>query len=77
MMAEKESPLKFWEDKNGGWHWTLNTSGDSFMSPTHFPNRPVSPTHFPNRPAAVNNFLLLITLGNAEIARALQAGGHL
>ena len=63
-MADKESSLQFWEDDSGGWHWTLHTSGDPFLSPSHFPNRP----------AAVNNFLLLITLGNAEIARTIQAG---
>ena len=63
-MTEKESPLKFWQDEHGKWCWALRTSGDAFESARQFSSRP----------AAVNDFLLLITLGNAEIARALQAG---
>ena len=57
-----EEKLTFHTDDNGKWFWVLIASGEQFRSEKFFSSKP----------EAINNFLLLITMGNAEIARAVK-----
>ena len=61
-MKEHEEKLTFHTDEDEKWFWVLIASGEKFKSPKRFDSKP----------EAINNFLLLITMGNAEIARAVK-----
>ena len=63
---DENAPLEFYE-AGDGWRWRLTAANNEIVG--------ASSEAFTSKPAAVNNFLLLITMGNAEIARAVQKHG--
>ncbi len=65
-MGEENLPLEFYE-ANDGWRWRLTAANNEIVG--------ASSEAFTSKPAAVNNFLLLITMGNKEIARVVQEHG--
>lgn len=65
-MNDKKKPLEFYEASDG-WRWRLTASNNEIVG--------ASSESFSSEPAAINNFLLLITMGNAEISRAVQEHG--
>jgi hypothetical protein len=65
-MTDKKNPLTFYEGKDG-WRWRLTAGNNEIVG--------AASEAFSSEPAAVNNFLLLITMGNAEISRVIQANG--
>lgn len=66
-MTEKKKLLEFYEEKDG-WRWRLTTSNNEVVGESR-------QQAFSSEPAAINNFLMLITMGNAEISRAVQEHG--
>lgn len=62
-MSTGKDPLEFYESENG-WRWRLVAANNEIVGS--------SSESFTSKPAAVNNFLLLITMGNAEIARVVK-----
>lgn len=66
-MTQQENPaLEFYESDNG-WRWRLTAKNNEIVG--------ASSEAFSSKPAAVNNFLLLIQMGNAELTRAIQEHG--
>lgn len=65
-MTEKKRPLEFYQ-AGDGWRWRLTAGNNEIVG--------ASSEAFSSEPAAINNFLLLITMGNAEISRAVQEHG--
>ena len=65
-MTEKKKPLEFYQ-ANDGWRWRLTAANNEIVG--------ASSEAFSSEPAAINNFLLLITMGNAEMSRAVQEHG--
>lgn len=67
MADEEKKPLEFYQGKDDQWYWRLTAANNEIVG--------ASSEAFSSQPAAVNNFLLLITMGNAEVARAVQEHG--
>lgn len=65
-MTDKKNPLEFYEGKDG-WRWRLTAGNHEIVGAATEP--------FSSESAAINNFLLLITMGNAEISRVVQTNG--
>lgn len=65
-MSTKKNPLEFYEAKDG-WRWRLVAGNHEIVG--------AASEAFSSEAACINNFLLLITMGNAEISRVVQANG--
>lgn len=65
-MTLEHPTLEFYESKDG-WRWRLTAKNHEIVGS--------SSEAFSSKPAAVNNFLLLIQMGNAELARTIREHG--
>ena len=63
-MTEEHQPLEFYQDKAGEWRWKLVATNGEIVG--------ASSEGFSSKTAAVNNFLLVMTMGNAEITRVVR-----
>lgn len=63
-MNEAHEPLEFYVDDSGEWRWRLTAANGEIVG--------ASSEGFSSKTAAVNNFLLMVTMGSAEIARVVR-----
>lgn len=63
-MNDTHEPLKFYTDDSGEHRWKLTAANGEIVG--------ASSKGFSSKAAAVNNFLLMITMGSAEIARVVR-----